>query len=55
MYVLVVMFISIQATTGVPTSYGVAMQEFSAIESCRAVMDFIKSKDDRIVATCMKK
>jgi hypothetical protein len=55
MYILIVMFISIQATTGVPASYGVAMQEFSTIESCKAVIDLIKSKDERIVATCMRK
>ena len=55
MYVLIVLFITLQATTGVPNRYGVAMQEFSAMESCVAAMEFVKSKDDRIVATCVKK
>ena len=55
MYVLIVMFISIQATTGIAARYGVAMQDFSTIESCKAAMDFINSKDERIVATCMRK
>jgi len=54
-YVLIVMFITIQATTGVSSRYGVAMQEFSALEPCAAAMEFLKSKDERIVATCMKK
>ena len=55
MYVLIVMFITVQATTGTPSRYGVAMQEFSAMEQCAAASEFLKSKDDRIIATCVKK
>lgn len=55
MYVLIVMFITVQATSGVPNRYGVSMQEFSAMESCAAAMEYLKSKDDRIIATCVKK
>ena len=55
MYVLIVMFILVPATTGAPNRYGVAMQEFSAMESCAAAMEFVKSNDDRIIATCVKK